>query len=79
MTSKSPIWHPLTQHGNAPDPIEIERAEGAYLYTTDGQEILDGISSWWVNTHGHCHPTIVEAVREQAGKLEQVIFCGVYA
>ena len=70
MTSKSPVWHPLTQHGVMGKPIEIERAEGVYLYTKDGQKILDGISSWWVNTHGHCHPTIVEAVREQAGKLE---------
>lgn len=70
------IWHPFTQHALSSPAIEIERAEGAYLYTKDGQKILDGISSWWVNTHGHCHPEIVKAVQEQAGKLEQVIFAG---
>ncbi|MCD8519795.1 MAG: adenosylmethionine--8-amino-7-oxononanoate transaminase [Alphaproteobacteria bacterium] len=75
MTS-SPIWHPFTQHALFPDSIAIERAEGAMLYTKDGRAIVDGISSWWVNTHGHCHPKIVEAVRAQAGKLEQVIFAG---
>ena len=70
------IWHPFTQHALSGPAIEIDRAEGAYLYTKDGRKILDGISSWWVNTHGHCHPEIVRAVQEQAGKLEQVIFAG---
>ncbi len=37
---------------------------------------LDAVSSWWVITHGHCHPKIVEAVQKQAEKLEQVIFAG---
>jgi adenosylmethionine-8-amino-7-oxononanoate aminotransferase len=73
---KSHIWHPFTQHALSGPEIEVERAEGAYLYTKDGRRIFDGISSWWVNTHGHCHPEIVKAVQEQAGKLEQVIFAG---
>ncbi|HQX26716.1 MAG TPA: adenosylmethionine--8-amino-7-oxononanoate transaminase [Alphaproteobacteria bacterium] len=70
------VWHPFTQHALAGPEIEIERAEGAYLYAKDGRKILDGISSWWVNTHGHCHPEIVKAVQQQASKLEQVIFAG---
>ncbi|MCC7304963.1 MAG: adenosylmethionine--8-amino-7-oxononanoate transaminase [Alphaproteobacteria bacterium] len=70
------IWHPFTQHGLAGPAVKIERAEGVYLYTKDGRKIIDAISSWWVNTHGHCHPEIVRAVQEQAGKLEQVIFAG---
>jgi adenosylmethionine-8-amino-7-oxononanoate aminotransferase len=72
----SPIWHPFTQHALAPDSIAIERAEGALLYTKDGRTLIDGISSWWVNTHGHGHPKIARAVRAQAGTLEQVIFAG---
>ena len=74
--SKSPLWHPFTQHAVAGDAIAIEHAEGAYLYTRDGRAILDAISSWWVNTHGHSHPHIVDAIRDQATKLEQVIFAG---
>jgi adenosylmethionine-8-amino-7-oxononanoate aminotransferase len=70
------IWHPFTQHALADPPIPVVRAEGAYLYTNDGRRIIDGISSWWVNTHGHCHPHIVRAVQEQAAKLDQVIFAG---
>ncbi|WP_230292221.1 adenosylmethionine--8-amino-7-oxononanoate transaminase [Croceicoccus sp. Ery5] len=72
----SPIWHPFTQHGlNEPIPL-IERAGGALLYGEDGRQIIDAISSWWVTTHGHCHPPIMQAIAEQAGKLDQLIFAG---
>jgi adenosylmethionine---8-amino-7-oxononanoate aminotransferase len=74
--SQSPIWHPFTQHALLPESVLIERAQGAYLYAADGRCIIDGISSWWVNIHGHNHPKIVEAVQAQAAKLDQVIFAG---
>ena len=51
------------------------RGEGAWLDTERGR-LLDAISSWWVTTHGHCHPRIVEAIRLQIDKLDQVIFAG---
>lgn len=72
----SPIWHPFTQHALQPVMTGIDRGEGAYLTTADGRRILDAISSWWVITHGHCHPRIVRAIGEQAGRLDQVIFAG---
>ena len=70
------IWHPYTQEATEPPPIEIDRGDGAYVYTKDGRRLLDGISSWWVNLHGHAHPLIAEAIAKQARKLEQVIFAG---
>lgn len=74
--SASPVWHPFTQHGlNEAQPL-VDRASGATLYCRDGSELIDGISSWWVITHGHCHPPIIAAIREQAEKLDQVIFAG---
>ena len=76
MRDRSPLWHPFTQHGIADPAIAIARAEGAYLYTPDGRAIFDGISSWWVNLHGHGHPKIAKAIAEQAERLEQVIFAG---
>ena len=72
----SPLWHPFTQHALAEPPLMILRAEGAYLDTADGRSILDAISSWWVNTHGHGHPHIAQAIKNQAERLEQVIFAG---
>ena len=70
------LWHPYTQMQTAPLPVPIARGEGIYLYTPDGTRILDGISSWWVNIHGHCHPYLNEAIRKQAGELEHVMFAG---
>ena len=70
------IWHPFTQAHVDPPPLPILRAEGAYLYTTDGRRIIDAISSWWVNLHGHCHPHIAKAVAAQAEKLDHVLLAG---
>lgn len=70
------IWHPFTQDALDPPPLAIEKAQGAYLYTPDGRRLLDAISSWWVNLHGHAHPHIAEAIACQARLLEQVIFAG---
>jgi adenosylmethionine-8-amino-7-oxononanoate aminotransferase len=72
----SPVWHPFTQHGlGEPIPL-VSHAEGAALFTADGRRIVDAISSWWVTTHGHRHPRIMQAIAEQAQKLDQIIFAG---
>ena len=72
----SPVWHAFTQHGlDEPIPL-VTHAEGAALYTADGARIVDGISSWWVTTHGHCHPRIMAAIRAQTERLDQLIFAG---
>ncbi|WP_337996833.1 adenosylmethionine--8-amino-7-oxononanoate transaminase [Oleispirillum naphthae] len=68
------IWHPFTQAQTAPEPIAAVKAQGAVITDADGNEILDMISSWWVNLHGHAHPAIADAVAHQAHTLEQVIF-----
>jgi adenosylmethionine-8-amino-7-oxononanoate aminotransferase len=59
-----------------PPPPVIARGDGAWLEAEDGARLLDAISSWWVITHGHRHPAIVAAIREQIGRLDQVIFAG---
>ena len=75
-SATSPIWHPFTQHGlGEPIPL-IVRGEGARLYGADGRSWIDAISSWWVTTHGHAHPRIMAAIRDQSEKLDQLIFAG---
>jgi len=76
MKPASPVWHPFTQHALQPEAIPIARGEGAWLETVDGRRIFDAISSWWVVTHGHRHPHIVQAIKDQADRLDQVIFAG---
>jgi adenosylmethionine-8-amino-7-oxononanoate transaminase len=70
------IWHPYTQAQTAPEPLPIVYAEGVYLYTENGKRLLDGISSWWVNIHGHNHPRLNEALLKQAQKVDHVLFAG---
>ena len=70
------IWHPFTNSRLDLPPLQVERAEGVYLYTKDKKKILDAISSWWVNLHGHGNPRIAAAIAEQAKKLEHVILAG---
>lgn len=71
---KAVIWHPFTPVNTAPEPIAIVKGEGAYLIAEDGTRYLDGMSSWWVNLHGHSHPYIAQKMAEQAAQLEHSIF-----
>lgn len=64
-------WHAFTQMAEY-EPLIIERAEGCRLIDVDGREYLDGASSMWCNIHGHNHPRINAAIREQ---LDRVAHC----
>ena len=70
------IWHPYTQEKTAGKNIPIVHAKGSTLFTEDGREIIDAVSSWWVNIHGHSNPVIADAIAKQAKELEHVIFAG---
>jgi adenosylmethionine-8-amino-7-oxononanoate aminotransferase len=76
MNPELRVWHPFTQEALDPPPIRVTKAEGVYLYTDDGRRLIDGISSWWVNLHGHGHPAIVSAIAAQAAKLDHVLLAG---
>ena len=73
--SDSPVWRPFTQHATEPDPPVALRTHGAVIETDCGP-LIDAISSWWVITHGHSHPPIMDAIRATAERLDQVIFAG---
>ena len=49
--------------------LAFERGEGAYLFTGDGRRFLDFAAGVAVNALGHCHPRLVKALTEQAGKV----------
>lgn len=70
------IWHPFTNEVLDPAPLRVTHAEGVFLHTADGRRIIDAISSWWVNLHGHAHPRIASAIAMQGRKLEHVILAG---
>ncbi len=56
----SPVWGRIFN-------FVAERAGGSYIYTTDGRTLLDFTCGIGVTNTGHCHPKVVEAIREQAG------------
>jgi adenosylmethionine-8-amino-7-oxononanoate aminotransferase len=66
---KAHVWHAFTQMAEY-EPLLIERAAGCTLIDVEGREYLDGVSSLWCNVHGHRHPKLDAAIREQ---LEQVV------
>ena len=68
------VWHPFTHLKYANLPIELVKGEGAFFIDANGHKLLDGISSWWVNLHGHCHPYISQKVSDQLFQLEHAIF-----
>ncbi|HMU64067.1 MAG: adenosylmethionine--8-amino-7-oxononanoate transaminase [Nitrosomonas sp.] len=72
------IWHPCTQmkHHETSPLVPIEKAQGIWLYDTNGNRYMDAISSWWVNLFGHCHPYINDALVDQLNKIEHVMFAG---
>jgi adenosylmethionine-8-amino-7-oxononanoate aminotransferase len=73
---KHSIWHPFSPLMGGSPNIHVTGGEGPYLITSDGRKILDAVSSWWVNLHGHSHPEITEAIAAQARQLEHVMFAG---
>ena len=70
------LWHPYTQEKIAPPPVGIVRGRGVWLETEDGRKILDAISSWWVNIHGHAHPFLNDALARQANEIGHSMFAG---
>ena len=72
------VWHPFTpmQVWLEEEPLVIAAAEGCELIDTDGNRYLDGVSSLWVNVHGHRHPVIDRAVADQLDRLAHSTFLG---
>ncbi len=72
------LWHPFTQADEwlGYEPPVIERAEGFFLYDTEGRSYVDGVSSLWCNVHGHGHPRIVAAIKDQLDRLAHSTLLG---
>src|SRR5215203_317535 len=72
------VWHPFTQQQgwSEEEPLVIERGEGSYLFDTEGRRYLDGTAALWCNVHGHRHPMIDAAVREQLDRVAHTTMLG---
>jgi adenosylmethionine-8-amino-7-oxononanoate aminotransferase len=72
------LWHPFTQQQGwaQEDAPIIASAHGSTLVDTDGRAYLDGTSALWCNVHGHGHPAIDAAVRDQLAKVAHTTMLG---
>ena len=75
---KKLLWHPFTQMRDwlAGEPLIIDRARGVYLTDIQGKRYIDGVSSLWVNVHGHGHKRIDRAVKDQVNRLSHSTLLG---
>ncbi|HOW27930.1 MAG TPA: adenosylmethionine--8-amino-7-oxononanoate transaminase [Elusimicrobiota bacterium] len=72
------VWHPFTQQAEweKDDPLVVRSGKGVYLKDMNGRRYMDGVSSLWVNVHGHRHPVLDRAVTDQLGKIAHSTFLG---
>ncbi len=72
------LWHPFTPLADwaASEPTVIDRAEGSYLIDVEGNRYLDGVSSLWCNVHGHRHPALDAAIRDQLDRVAHSTLLG---
>lgn len=72
------VWHPFTQMKDYQDqePLIIEEGKGCYVKDIEGNWYLDGISSLWVNLHGHRKEEIDNAIRQQIDKISHSTLLG---
>lgn len=72
------LWHPFTQQRgwSEEEPVVVESAEGSRLFDIEGNSYIDGVSSLWCNVHGHCHPVIDAAVKDQLSRVAHSTMLG---
>lgn len=70
------IWYPYAQMKTLEPPIKIASAKGVHLYTEDGHDLIDSVSSWWSVIHGYNNSEINNAIKEQLDKFAHVMLGG---
>jgi adenosylmethionine-8-amino-7-oxononanoate aminotransferase len=75
-TDAAHVWHPYSPLLTKRNVSEVISAKGMYLHLADGTKLLDAISSWWVNIHGHGNEVLAKAVHDQILSLDHTLFAG---
>ncbi len=73
---KRHIWHPYTSAQNPLPCYEVVYAKGSKIHLAGGEQVVDGMSSWWAAIHGYNHPVLNEAAKQQIDQFSHVMFGG---
>ena len=78
LTQRQLFYNHLAQTSETPLALEIERAEGIYLFDVSGKSYMDLISGISVSNVGHCHPKVISAIQNQLEKYLHLMVYGEY-
>ena len=71
------VWHPYASMDSPPPAYPVVSAHGVRLTLADGQELIDGMASWWCAVHGYSYPYLNAAMHQQISDMSHVMFGGI--